>query len=108
LLAISTLHARATGFASDERGFYMRFFRNKGRKQFFFVVLISTLGLLATLSPNAFAQVPVKAATWLNGHKGALSISIDDGQSSCFDQLQRNGFNRFQERKPIFSRPLRR
>jgi hypothetical protein len=49
--------SKATGFASGEgRFFIMRFFKNKVSKQLFFVILILTLGLLATLSTNAFAQ----------------------------------------------------
>ena len=41
-----------------------------------------------TLTVNPYVSV----APWKGGKRGALSISVDDGESSCFDELTRNGF----------------
>ena len=35
---------------------------------------------------------PVKVATWKDAHKGVISISVDDSQGSCYDELNRNAF----------------
>jgi hypothetical protein len=40
------------------------------------------------INPN----VPVKATTWKNGKDGAMSVSVDDGQGSGFNELLANGF----------------
>jgi gliding motility-associated-like protein len=37
-------------------------------------------------------DVPVQITTWKDGYSSAMSVSIDDGQSSAFDELQANGF----------------
>ncbi|MDP2890240.1 MAG: hypothetical protein Q8P34_14900 [Bacteroidota bacterium] len=37
-------------------------------------------------------DVPVKITTWKDGLEGSMSVSVDDGQPSGFDALQRNGF----------------
>ncbi|MCX5885744.1 MAG: thrombospondin type 3 repeat-containing protein [Proteobacteria bacterium] len=47
-----------------------------------------TLNVTLVVNPD----VPVKVSPWKDGHKGALSVSVDDGCSSCFDQLVENGF----------------
>ena len=39
------------------------------------------------------ANWPVKVATWKDAHKGAVSISTDDGKLSCIDQLTQNSYN---------------
>src|ERR1035437_6031637 len=38
-------------------------------------------------------DVPVNITTWKDGHAGAMSVSVDDGQPSGFDELQSNGFS---------------
>src|ERR1035437_7308686 len=38
-------------------------------------------------------DVPVNITTWKDGHVGAMSVSVDDGQPSGFDELQSNGFS---------------
>jgi len=35
---------------------------------------------------------PITVSTWKDAHKGALSVSVDDGQTSCSSQLTANGF----------------
>jgi hypothetical protein len=37
-------------------------------------------------------DVPVKVATWKEGKAAAMSVSVDDGQPSGFDELFNNGF----------------
>jgi hypothetical protein len=37
-------------------------------------------------------DIPVKATTWKDGISAAMSVSVDDGNSSGFDALQMNGF----------------
>ena len=37
-------------------------------------------------------DVPVKVTTWKDGKDAAMSVSVDDGNSSGFDVLQTNGF----------------
>jgi hypothetical protein len=37
-------------------------------------------------------DVGVKVSTWQDGRKGALSVSVDDDQPSCYDRLVANGF----------------
>lgn len=34
---------------------------------------------------------PVRVSTWKDGYRGAMSISVDDGDPSCFNELTRNG-----------------
>jgi len=36
-----------------------------------------------------FAEV--KVTNWKDGHQGAMSVSVDDRYTSCFDNLSRNG-----------------
>jgi gliding motility-associated-like protein len=38
-------------------------------------------------------DVPVQITTWKDGYGSAMSVSVDDGQSSGFDVLQSNGFS---------------
>jgi regulation of enolase protein 1 (concanavalin A-like superfamily) len=47
-----------------------------------------TVQVTLIVNPN----VPVKVSTWKDGHKGSLSVSVDDGHYWCFNELQRNGF----------------
>ncbi len=37
-------------------------------------------------------DVPVSITTWKDGYSSAMSLSVDDGQASGFDELQANGF----------------
>jgi hypothetical protein len=48
--------------------------------------------VLITVSLIVNPDVPVKIATWKGGHDAAMSVSVDDGQGSAFEELQRNGF----------------
>jgi gliding motility-associated-like protein len=45
----------------------------------------------ATLVINP--DVPVNLTTWKDGYSSAMSLSVDDGQPSGFDELQSNGFS---------------
>jgi len=37
-------------------------------------------------------SIPVSICVWKNGIPGAMSVSVDDGQPSAFDELTKNGF----------------
>lgn len=37
-------------------------------------------------------DVPVSASTWKNGRSAAMSVSVDDGDPTAFDELVSNGF----------------
>ena len=37
-------------------------------------------------------SVPATVSTWKDGRLAALSVSVDDGEASCFTQLTQNGF----------------
>ena len=38
------------------------------------------------------AQSPVTVSTWKDGHRGALSISVDDCYTTCYSELTASGF----------------
>jgi len=37
-------------------------------------------------------NIPVSVSLWKDARMGALSVSVDDGEPVCFDELERNGF----------------
>ena len=51
---------------------------------------ISPITVPVTLIINP--DVPVKTATWKDGIDGAMSVTVDDGYGSGFEELQSNGF----------------
>jgi regulation of enolase protein 1 (concanavalin A-like superfamily) len=54
-----------------------------------FLCVLSIL-LLGVVVVNA--QSPITVSIWKDAHRGALSVSVDDGYTSCSSQLTANGF----------------
>ncbi len=50
----------------------------------------SPYAINVSLVVNPSASVTV--ANWKDGKKGAVSVSVDDGDGSCFNELTKNGF----------------